>query len=202
MGVIPVTLEPAAGGLTLVTMTQRSPEFGPPWADRAGVAELLSADEWMLHPSYPVQTVSCGLPYLIVPIRDLEAMRRLAPRPALWRERLEHTGAVNVMAFTLQTARRGATAHCRMFAPTLGVLEDPATGSAAGPLGCYFVQHGISAAPAAASHEFIFEQGLEIGRPSLLHAAVDRQGDRITRVRVFGTCVSIGSGQLEVSAAP
>jgi trans-2,3-dihydro-3-hydroxyanthranilate isomerase len=201
VGTIPVALEPAAGGLTLVTMTQRSPEFGQPWGDRRGVAEALSADEWMLHPSYPVQVVSCGVPFLLVPIRDLESIRRLAPRTSIWLERLQHSGATNAMTFTLQTTRKGLTAHCRMFAPALGVVEDPATGSAAGPLGCYFVQHGLSATPAAPRHEFTFEQGQELGRPSLLRATIDREGDRITQVRVSGTCVPIGAGQLEFAAA-
>lgn len=202
VGVIPVDLEPAPRGLTLVTMDQRTPEFGPPWEDRKGVAEALSADEWMLHPSYPVQAVSCGIPFLLVPVRDLEAIRRLHPRRDLWDERVRRTGAPHVMAFTLQTLGASVTAHCRMFAPLLGVTEDPATGAAAGPLGCYFVHHAILPRPDDPEPRFLFEQGHELGRPSLLRAAVNRRGDHILRVRVSGTCVAVGQGVLQARLRP
>ena len=202
VGVIPVTLEPAGGGLTLVTMEQRPPVFGLDWEDRKGVAEALSADEWMLHPSYPVQAVSCGIPFLIVPVRDLEAIRRLSPRRDLWAARLGPAGSLLAMAFTLQTSRPGITAHCRMFAPTLGVAEDPATGAAAGPLGCYFVHHAILPRPEDPAPEFRFEQGLELGRPSLLRATIRRQGARIDGVLVAGTCVPVGTGVLHAVPRP
>jgi len=83
-----------------------------------------------------------------------------------------------------------------MFAPASGIPEDPATGGAAGPLGCYLVRHGvIAAAPRA---EFTIEQGIEMGRPSFIRIAIEQDGRAITAVRVGGNCCFVGEGDLEI----
>jgi trans-2,3-dihydro-3-hydroxyanthranilate isomerase len=83
-----------------------------------------------------------------------------------------------------------------MFAEGLGVSEDPATGSAQGPLGAYLVAHEL--VQAAPTTRIRVEQGFEIGRPSILDIEVDRAGPAVTAVRVGGRCVFIGGGWLEI----
>jgi trans-2,3-dihydro-3-hydroxyanthranilate isomerase len=83
-----------------------------------------------------------------------------------------------------------------MFAPGLGITEDPATGGASGPLGCYLVRHGV--VPADPSAEIVSEQGIEMGRPSYIRIRIERQGEEITAVRVGGRCHFMGEGFIEV----
>ena len=86
------------------------------------------------------------------------------------------------------------TVHSRMFAPGFGIIEDPATGSAAGPLGCYLVKHGL--VPAERAGSIVSAQGVKMGRPSRIHIRIDLTGSEITRVRVGGTSVLVGEGRL------
>jgi trans-2,3-dihydro-3-hydroxyanthranilate isomerase len=93
--------------------------------------------------------------------------------------------------FTTETEDPDATTHARMFAPTLGVAEDPATGSASGPLGCYLVRHGISD-----GHAILCEQGYEIGRPSSIKVHISHTQGAIETVQVSGDTVFVGKGCL------
>ena len=90
----------------------------------------------------------------------------------------------------------GATVHSRMFAPALGVAEDPATGAASGPLGCYLVRHNLVAH--AKKVEIISEQGIEMGRPSIIYIEIEQDDGRITAVRVGGQCYYMGEGCIEL----
>src|SRR5262249_19514255 len=90
-----------------------------------------------------------------------------------------------------------ATAYSRMFAPDLGVSEDPATGGASGPLGCYLVEHELVSADRA--HAMLGLQGVKMGRPSHIHISVGLEHGRITSVRVGGTSVFVGEGVLQLS---
>jgi trans-2,3-dihydro-3-hydroxyanthranilate isomerase len=83
-----------------------------------------------------------------------------------------------------------------MFAPGLGVSEDPATATAAGPLGAYLSKWGILGEQSTTS--FTFEQGFEIGRPSFIHVMLARTEDRVTSLRVGGQCVAIGEGRIDL----
>ena len=76
----------------------------------------------------------------------------------------------------------------------MGANEDPATGSASGPLGCYLVTHGLVAADKAGS--IVSAQGVKMGRPSRIHIKIDQAGGEISRVRVGGTSVLVGEGRL------
>lgn len=81
-----------------------------------------------------------------------------------------------------------------MSAPLLGITEDPATGGAVGPLGCYLLQH--NAVNEDQAKRIIVEQGFEMGRPSILHVSVSRKNAVIHKVEVGGTCVATGEGRL------
>jgi trans-2,3-dihydro-3-hydroxyanthranilate isomerase len=105
------------------------------------------------------------------------------------------------MVFTFETERPESTVHVRMFAPLLGVPEDPATGSANGALGAYLVHHASAssalrrAVPVTEPTIYILsEQGAEMGRPSTLYVEVDRRGEEITAVRVSGQVVAVAEG--------
>jgi trans-2,3-dihydro-3-hydroxyanthranilate isomerase len=91
--------------------------------------------------------------------------------------------------FTTDTLYPGSTTHGRMFAPLYGIAEDPATGSGAGPLGCYLVRHGISD-----GRNIVCEQGFEMGRPSIMQVSIDQDKGEIIQVKVSGHAVKISKG--------
>ena len=93
--------------------------------------------------------------------------------------------------FTRETVNPSSTIHCRMFAPTLGVSEDPATGSASGPVGAYLVKYGLSN-----GKNIISEQGFEMGRPSIINIDIDVNNENISSVKVGGNTVSVGKGKM------
>ena len=83
-----------------------------------------------------------------------------------------------------------------MLAPGFGISEDPATGGASGPLGCYLLKHGLVSPEHA--RQFISLQGVAMNRPSRLHISIDSEGGQITRVRVGGQSVLVGRGEIEI----
>ena len=98
------------------------------------------------------------------------------------------------MVFTTITVEEMSTVHTRMFAPPIGVLEDPATGSASGALGAYLVHHGV--VEVRPITEIIAEQGYELDRPSRIFIQVESDDDEIQRVKVGGQAVMIIQGTL------
>ena len=198
VGPIPVTIDWENGKASFIEMQQPLPTFGAPLEDRAGIAELLSLETEMVRADLPIQVVSCGVPFLFVPIKTLEAMRRIRFRRDV-EERL-NLPSQNIFVFTTETEFAGSNVHSRMFSPSLGVQEDAATGSANGPLGCYLVRHRVI--PSESELRCVSEQGIEMGRPSFLHIRIRHTGDKITAVHVGGTCCYMGSGRLELPDEP
>ena len=143
VGVVPVTLQVRKGQLHLIQMRKPLPTFGPVFADREAVAQMLSLDPAVLDATLPLEVVSCGVPFLFIPIKSLEAMRAIRFRLDVWERVLRDFAAPHVFAFTQEVALPDLTVHSRMFAPAMGIAEDPATGAASGPLGCYLVRHGL-----------------------------------------------------------
>jgi trans-2,3-dihydro-3-hydroxyanthranilate isomerase len=143
----------------------------------------------------PPEAVSCGLPYLFVPLRDRDAVARARLRLDLWEQTLGGYWTDDVFIFALDPEREGSDVRARMFAPGFGVPEDPATGSACAALGGYL----------AARHprhdgtlRWVIEQGFEMGRPSIIELEVDKRHGAVTGVRVGGSTVLMSEGQLEV----
>jgi len=196
VGPIRVTIRFKDGAPEFVTMDQPKPEFGPELEDRAACAEMLTLEEGDLLPGAPCRMVSCGVPYLIVPLRDLAAVRRLRVNLQAM-ERVQKTAGVRAtFVFTPETEQAGSHVHGRMFAPEIGVMEDPATGSAAGPLGCYLLRSGL--AEAGAETAIVCEQGFEMGRPSILHITIGQSGGEISEVKVGGAAVAMGGGWFDL----
>ncbi len=205
VGPTPVDLEWEGERLRFVWMTQGTPVFSAPVADRPAVAAALGLQAEDLA-DLPIQEVSCGVEYLIVPLRDRDAVDRATPDavsalhvPGLSRSH----PAVFVFApvvfapveADLQVSLQpvGLRTYSRMFAPGLGVVEDPATGSAAGPLGCYLVQHGRVSGDEA--RRIVNAQGVKMGRASRIHIAITGEPDSIVDVRVGGEAVLVARGQ-------
>jgi trans-2,3-dihydro-3-hydroxyanthranilate isomerase len=196
VGKIAVTLKMLANQSLSIQMRQPLPRFGEYFADRAAIAELLSLSLEDIDETLPLEVVSCGVPFLFVPIKSLSAMRAIQFRRDVWERVLRDFAAPHVFAFTQEVETPGVTIHSRMFAPAMGIAEDPATGAASGPLGCYLVRHELVGG--AVPVEIVSEQGLEMGRPSFLQITIDSTGDEITGVYVGGQCHFMGEGALEL----
>jgi trans-2,3-dihydro-3-hydroxyanthranilate isomerase len=196
VGVIPVRLEMKNGAPDKIWMTQLRPTFGPAFRNVDAVAEILGIDKAGIRSELPIEVVSCGMPFLFVPIRDLATMRRLKFNRDFCYRALGSLGVSEVFAFAMEVENAGSTVHSRMFAPELGVPEDPATGGASGPLGCYLVRHGL--VPAKPTATIVSEQGMEMGRPSFIHIEITQEADEITSVKVGGQTVFVGGGEIEL----
>jgi len=194
VGPIPVAIDWKNSEPSFIEMQQPLPEFGSPIENRTAIAEMLSLEPGAIRDDLPIQVVSCGVPFLFVPVKTLEAIRRIRFRIEV-AERLK-TPAGNTFVFTMETEFPGSGVHSRMLAPLLGVAEDAATGGASGPLGCYLVRHNVLASEN--EMRVVSEQGIEMGRPSFLHIRIRHTGDEITAVHVGGSCCYMGSGQLEL----
>jgi trans-2,3-dihydro-3-hydroxyanthranilate isomerase len=197
IGPTPVDLEWADGGLSFAWMTQRPPTFGPIVSQHAAVASALGLKTEDLAENLPVQEVSCGVPYLFVAVRDHAAVDRAVADVGGFARLCEACGLdLPVLLFSVGGPSPADTAYSRMFAPDFGIIEDPATGSAAGPLGCYLVHHGLVTGEAAGRIQI--SQGVAMGRPSRLHVALAGTGKEITDVKVGGAAVLVGRGELLV----
>lgn len=195
VGAVPVDLEWSGERLRFAWMTQPLPDFGDPVADRTAVAAAIGLADADLDSALPVQRVSCGVPYLLVPLRGREAVDRAVSDSAAWRRMADAIGErLPVYLFTVEEGRDGATAYCRMFAPSFGIAEDPATGSAAGPLGSYLLRHRIVSGDAAG--RIAIEQGVAMGRASRIHVAIAGTPEAIAGVRVGGQAVLAARGEL------
>jgi trans-2,3-dihydro-3-hydroxyanthranilate isomerase len=195
IGPTPVDLEWDGNRLRFAWMTQSNPEFGSEVSDRRAVAETLGLSDVDLDPDLPVQQVSCGVPYLMVPLKDRKTVDRAISDAAAFRR----LGAVidrelAIFLFAPSKAGAEATAYSRMFAPEFGIMEDPATGSACGPLGCYLVRHSVVAA--AEAGRMLNVQGVAMGRESRIHISITGTRDAITEVKVGGEAVLVGRGEL------
>lgn len=177
---------------SFVWMRQHGPVFGEPLPSSAHpkVAKAMGLKPRDLHPDLPPQPVSTGLNHLIVPATTVEAVRRASPNPALIGEVTEDAGTDAVYLFALSGEGR---VKARLFAPGVGVPEDPATGSAAGSLGAYLASRRAR----ATAGRITISQGEEIGRPSTLHVEVRPDGDS-WNVLVGGGVWVVGSGAFEI----
>ena len=196
VGPVPVSVRFESGEPVFAEMSQPLPAFGPELTDVRAVARMLSLEEADVDTSLPLEVVSCGVPFLFVPLRGLDAARRARPRADLIGQAAGDGVPPQVFVFTREVESAFSTVHSRMFAPGLGITEDPATGGASGPLGCYLVRHGLVACDPAA--DIVSEQGIEMGRPSFIKIRIEQQGDRITAVRVGGQCHFMGEGFIEI----
>ncbi len=197
VGPVEVTIRARRGRPADATFTTAMlPEFGPPPPPPEALAAMLSLEERdLLLETRPPVAISCGLPFLFVPLRDLGAVQRSKLRLQVWEELVADYWAPHVHVFAHDAELPGCDLHARMFAPAAGVPEDPATGSAAAALA------GLLAARAPETDgtlRWVIEQGLEIERPSVIEIEADKSGGEIVAVRVGGSAVLMSEGSMEV----
>jgi len=199
-GVLPVEIRTSAGRPVQVVMHQALPEYGATMEDVDALSSALGGAPGLVPTSPVSEVVSTALPQLMIPTVSLEALRALPSGGggSTLVDLLRSLGTDCAMCYVSETVTPEATVHCRMFAPGLGVPEDPATGSASGALGCHLVRHGI-VQPVNGKAHVVIEQGLEIGRPSRIDVTVvvDRSGT-VTEVHVGGTAVTIIEGEVRL----
>jgi trans-2,3-dihydro-3-hydroxyanthranilate isomerase len=199
IGLFPVELRGTAKEIEHVVMSQPKPEFLDRVEDEEHFYKLalsLGLPKYAVaEAKSPIEVVSTGLPVLILPIRTLTAIRSIRPDPSAITDLCGRFGANGIMVFTTVTVEPDSTVHTRMFAPAIGILEDPATGSASGALGAYLVHHRIIDAKPTA--EIVSEQGYEMDRPSRILIQVDSTDSVIQEVKVGGECVMVVEGELK-----
>jgi trans-2,3-dihydro-3-hydroxyanthranilate isomerase len=145
------------------------------------------------------EMVSCGLEYFVIPVRTVDAVRRSALDTARWQRMLADAWAHHVYVVCMDAEGEDVDVRVRMYAPGSGVPEDPATGSAAAALGGYLSK--ADGRPRA-SLRWTVEQGIEMGRPSILHVEADREGSETSAVRVGGSAVFVSRGTMTVPDRP
>src|SRR6184192_431827 len=171
-------------------MRQRDPEFGTPLS-RDDVARIIGIAVDEIPSEWPIQPVSTGLTFTIVPFRNRQTLSDLKFSYIQAAEFLRNTGA-NFFYFLCPERREGQLkARARMF---FYGREDPATGSAAGCAASWMVQHGV----ANSDEQVLIRQGIECRRPSEMHVRATREGQRVTNVRVGGYAVEVLRGTVAI----
>ncbi len=191
VGQIPVTFSYDHGMPRELWMRQMPPSFGRNFA-APEVASVLGIRPEQVDCRFPIEEVSTGLPFVIVPLVDLAAVRACRPNTRALLTLLEHAEAKNMLVFAPETYNPANNLNVRVFTDYLGIPEDPATGSANGCLAGYLAKRRYFGSPEV---NVRVEQGYEINRPSLLMLQSEDKGDYVL-VRVGGNVVKVARGEL------
>lgn len=187
VGIIPLKKERGT-----IWMTQNQPEFFEQHTDKETIATLIDVDPEDIMVEPPVEEVSTGNRVLIVPIKKLGAIQK-AEGNATNMKKFFGPDLVGPYLFCLETTEPDIQVHTRFFAPHLGILEDPATGSAAGPLVGYLLKHGLF----GDRFDILAEQGVEMGRRSLIMMRGALEGGKYS-IQIGGRCAYVGSGEFKI----
>jgi len=205
IGVLPIDIEFKDGQPVQVVMTQGKFEIRgeiDDWQEQAEIARALGLAREDLDETLPIQAVSTGNTMLLVPVRSLADLGNcrvnLPMLSEIYAPNSSFGGATGCYAFTRETIEIGeARAHARFFVGQ-NIGEDPATGSAAGPLGGYLVHHAAAGVdPVEGVYRFGIEQGDFINRPSRIGLEVKGAAGKVEEVRVGGKSVIVARGELE-----
>jgi trans-2,3-dihydro-3-hydroxyanthranilate isomerase len=191
VGQIPVTFEKDEKGEDIIWMHQISPTFGRT-LDTQTTAEALNLEVKDIDERFPLQEVSTGIPFIIAPLKNLDAVKRARTDRAKQLE-LAQEGSADILVFSPETYGEENDLNVRVFVDLLGIPEDPATGSANGCLAGYLCRHRYFGSEKV---DVRVEQGYEISRPSLLRLKAEKQKDKID-VRVGGKATLVATGKLE-----
>ncbi len=188
VGTIPVEFSETPGQPAFGEMTQNDPVFGQ-IHDREKIAEVTGIPAEDIDPKVPIQTVSTGVPFTILPIRNLEAIQRLQINQQRSSEYLVASGGKFFFCVSREAVDPAARLHARMLFYN---GEDPATGSASGCAAAWMVEHGV----AEPDEQVLIEQGVEMKRTSRIFVRASRRNDRVVNVRVGGNVVEVLRGEL------
>lgn len=199
VGPVAVTLTVEGGAPISATLTTaQAPELRREVPRVADVAEMLTLDISDIGaPGLTIAAVSCGIPFLLVPLRSRQCVTRAKLRREAWENVLSSAWAREIFLFDGSSIERRTPIRARMFAPSLGIGEDPATGSAAAALAAYLAMRNDSA---NARLDWVVEQGVEMGRPSVLKLSADIDHGEVSAVRVGGQSVLVSEGTMTVPA--
>lgn len=179
-------------GLARFALPRLPEEIGQaPAADAIAATLGLDPDEIGCGPYQPA-VFSAGVPYYLVPVRDAAVLKRIRLERRGWDETYP-LGRGSIYVFTLTPTERGNDFAARMFAPGMGLGEDPATGSAAAALIGLVARHTDGG-----QHEFRLRQGHEMGRPSLITMQLRKDDDKLTHGGIGGHAVIVGEGTLNL----
>ncbi len=188
-------------GQPLYSLILNPPVFLGQYFHRDKVARALGLPEQEIAiTGLPCEVISTGLPTHIVPISSLAAMRQISPRAAEADAIAHDLGFGDLFVFTTETMADDADLHCRMFAPHVGIPEDPASGAANGALAAYLIKHRL--VPLQPHVRLVSEQGIEMGRPSRLIIEAEVEHGQPALIQVGGRCVVVGEGRVSLPADP
>ncbi|AFZ29140.1 phenazine biosynthesis protein PhzF family [Gloeocapsa sp. PCC 7428] len=190
VGQIPVTLHYLDESIEELWMQQKPPTFHQTFTAET-IAPILNLDLDEIDSSYPIQEVSTGIPFIIVPLKKLSSLKRIKINRDKYFELVEQTQAKAILTFCPETNKAENDLAVRMFADAVGVPEDPATGSANGCLAGYLVKYSYFNTD---SIDVRVEQGYEIGRPSLLLLKAEKNEAEI-KVFVGGKVIMVAQGE-------
>jgi trans-2,3-dihydro-3-hydroxyanthranilate isomerase len=200
VGATKVELAWAGSGLSFAWMDQSRPDHREPASPRADIIRSVGLEPSAVdRTGLPIEEISCGNPFLFVPVGTRAAVDAAEADIATLRRIKSAFGRtfVGVMFFSTEPVDADVIAYSRMFAPGAGIVEDPATGSATGPLGCYLVKHGL--ARRDQMRDMVNLQGVAMGRRSRLHMRITQDANgAITRVQVGGKAVRVGEGAIDL----
>jgi trans-2,3-dihydro-3-hydroxyanthranilate isomerase len=197
VGPVPVVIRGVhAGGGWAQLSAAKMPEIGPPVPSRGTLAKMLGlGTEDIMATSERPQAVSCGLPFLIVPLTSVKAVSRSRVSVERWEETLANAWASMIWVYAADAAGGERHYRARMFAPGISVPEDPATGSAAVTFAGYLAARSRTRSGTLA---WTIDQGIEMGRPSRLAIEADKADGAITALRVGGEAVVVSEGAMRI----
>jgi trans-2,3-dihydro-3-hydroxyanthranilate isomerase len=160
------------------------------------IAQALGLGLEHLDGRFPIQVVSTGFPALLVPVISLDKIKEIAINTQTLHEVLEPLGIDMVYAFTTQVVHSSFSLHSRAFAPSMGIPEDPATGSVSGAVGAYLAKYDVIEKEKLG--DIKIEQGYEMKRPSSIYVQVTQQGSEIQKIRVGGQTQPVFTGRMNL----
>jgi trans-2,3-dihydro-3-hydroxyanthranilate isomerase len=197
VGAVRVKIRAVAGEPVIAELTvPQMPELGPEPPAIPELAAILSLDPAdLLDGELSPQSLSCGVPFLFIPVRDRSALGRIRLERQRWQQLLANYWASSIYVFTTDAESPDCDFRARMFAPALGIAEDPATGAAVAALAGYLA---VREQQENRTLEWAIEQGMEMGRPSWLRLSVEKQAGEIRAIRVGGSSVLVSEGTMVV----
>jgi trans-2,3-dihydro-3-hydroxyanthranilate isomerase len=196
VGPVAVTIRASGGRPTLAQLSAaRRPEQGPAPPPVNDIAEVLSlaTDDIMREP-LPA-AVSCGVPFLFVMLRNLDVLARAQIRHAAWQRAFADYWAPHIYLLAPADGDSSTIYRARMFAPAMGITEDPATGAAATALPGYLAPLQVKP---HGTFRWTVHQGVEMGRPSCLEVEADLVDGKVIAARVSGSSVLVSHGEMEI----
>lgn len=191
VGEIPVRFNYSSGKPGVLWMRQNEPTFWKSKIDANEVADVLGLDSDEIYPEFPIEEVSTGVPFMIVPLKKLKSIRKCAVDRKLLLSLVKKAEAKSILVFSPEPYKKGSDISVRVFTDYFGIPEDPATGSGNGCLAAYLSQHKYYGTDKV---DVAVDQGYELGRPSKLYLKASKDGK--ISIHVGGRVFPVARGTL------